>query len=173
MIKTCPKCDHVNRNATGAADEECPNCGVIYAKAQPPLPRGRVTPSPITYPAGARPSDFQPSRPAASRLARAEDGDPRAGFVADMRQGSLYPAFRRLTQVAYVVGMVLAVLLLLAALVQLFTGSFLAGAVGAGVGAAVLVAVMVGRELALMLADLSDAMVRVAASQRRAAAGGD
>jgi predicted nucleic acid-binding Zn-ribbon protein len=33
--KTCPKCHHVNAAATGDPLDECPACGVIYAKAQP------------------------------------------------------------------------------------------------------------------------------------------
>lgn len=166
MIKTCPKCDHVNRNATGAVDEECPNCGVIYAKAQPPLSRGRVASSPITYPAGARPEPL-PSRPAVSRFAPLEDDDQRAGFVDDMRRGSLYPSFRRLTHVAYLLGVGIAAILFIAAVVQLFIGSLLTGFASATAGALLLVAVMVGREMSLMLADLSDAMVRVAADGRR------
>lgn len=33
MLKTCPKCRHENHEATGADDEACPACGVIYKKA--------------------------------------------------------------------------------------------------------------------------------------------
>lgn len=33
MLKTCPKCHHENHDATGADDEACPACGVIYKKA--------------------------------------------------------------------------------------------------------------------------------------------
>lgn len=33
MLKTCPKCRHENHDATGADDESCPSCGVIYKKA--------------------------------------------------------------------------------------------------------------------------------------------
>lgn len=35
MRKLCPKCGHVNHQATGAPMEECPACGVIYDKARP------------------------------------------------------------------------------------------------------------------------------------------
>lgn len=35
MEKTCVKCGHTNRVATGLESEECPHCGVIYAKAKP------------------------------------------------------------------------------------------------------------------------------------------
>ena len=35
MEKTCPKCGHANANASGAATDACPSCGVIYAKVDP------------------------------------------------------------------------------------------------------------------------------------------
>lgn len=33
MNRTCPKCDTVKTDATGAVDEICPSCGVVFAKA--------------------------------------------------------------------------------------------------------------------------------------------
>jgi predicted nucleic acid-binding Zn-ribbon protein len=41
MQRTCPKCGHVNEQASEAPDATCPQCGVIYAKAAAHMVRQR------------------------------------------------------------------------------------------------------------------------------------
>ena len=86
-------------------------------------------------------------------------------FATQMRSDSLYPVWRKLVGLATLLGYLLATLILVTALIALFGGSVTPGLVG--VGGAVFVAVMVrvAKEAWLMLADLSDASVRMAAQR--------
>lgn len=60
---TCPKCGYTRKPEDQAPASECPNCGVIYAKAQPtPRPR-RVEPSASLTP--APPTNATPTQPPA------------------------------------------------------------------------------------------------------------
>jgi hypothetical protein len=45
MAVTCPKCQTVNDAATGAPNESCPQCGVIYARAAVAQAQRRVAES--------------------------------------------------------------------------------------------------------------------------------
>lgn len=57
---TCPKCQHIRRPEDPAPEGECPQCGVIYAKATP-----RLATKPAQEPATARcePIMAQPAEP--------------------------------------------------------------------------------------------------------------
>lgn len=82
-----------------------------------------------------------------------------------MRATSLYPTFRALTNAAYFFMLVIAVLILIGGI---FT--FLSKGIGYLIGSVVAALFIyllarVSRELSLMLADLSDATVRMAARQ--------
>lgn len=50
MSATCPKCGYVRKTDDAAPDYECPQCGVIYAKARPVPARVVMEPEPDAGP---------------------------------------------------------------------------------------------------------------------------
>ncbi|MNV65488.1 hypothetical protein D3C71_1581840 [compost metagenome] len=85
-----------------------------------------------------------------------------------MRSESLYPFWRKLVGLVTILGYILAVIMLIAAFIAMSKASMTAGLVGVGVAIIVAVMTRVGKEASLMLADLSDATVHLAAkSQER------
>jgi phage FluMu protein Com len=142
MQVTCIKCNHVNPNATGSAHDACPKCGVIYAKAQQAMAPATAVRRPV----------------ANSRLEQSSNQ-----FIEELREASIYPTFRSVINLGYVLGLVLAVLLALGGLV----GGYKAGSFGTAFGAvvaAIVIAVIARfmKEASLMLADMSDATVLMA-----------
>ncbi len=162
MQKTCIKCGHINPNAMGLDTDSCPKCGVIYAKAQPPLSRtgGRAA-APATV-ASAWPSHRAPAAPRAAV--------PSDAYIDRLRAQSHYPAFRTVAGIFAILGYVVAALVLIAAIFASTRG----GGAGAGLGGLVFACVIavfakVAKEALLMLADLSDATVRMAERQEETA----
>lgn len=152
--KKCLKCGHV----TTYADQpplSCPQCGAVYAKVeqalQNPLPRPTPQPQrPIITP---RPTKPDPSHHSYAEVMRAE---------------SLYPTFRALTNAAYFFMLVIAALALIGGIVAFFSLG-IAYLIGSAIAAVfIYLLARVTRELSLMLADLSDATVRMAAEQEQA-----
>lgn len=140
MQETCIKCGHTNPATSGADSDACPKCGAIYAKVQQlaaQVPRrSSVTVAPVRN---------------------------RAHFIDRLRDESLYPTFRKVITIFHMLGQVLAVLVFLGGLI----GGYKSGSVGAMVGATVAALFMsiffrVAKEASLMLADMSDATVRMA-----------
>jgi hypothetical protein len=163
MHRTCVKCGHDNPNATGDDAEACPNCGAIYAKAQASAARP-ITPA-MQARQAAMSSSFGHSQPAfaSSRLAGLNERENlRRAFVDEMRSASLYPTVRGFAQVGYIVGCVLAALLVLGSVIAVFTGSFLQMAVGLMLAAVIFLIARAVKETSLMLADMGDALVRMA-----------
>jgi hypothetical protein len=164
MIKTCQKCGHVNPAAMGDDLEACPECGAIYSRVAAAMAgTGKATP--------ALEADLRDSRFAA-RPAGAITGsnDDTHAFAESMRKLSLYPTFRGLVRLIYLAWMLLAVLAALGGVTALFMGSGstkLGGLVG-GVFLTLFFAVIAKAtsEMALMLADLSDAAVQIAARMK-------
>jgi len=110
----------------------------------------------------ARASGFGSTRPAPA----VDTPDlVRASFVDQMRAESLYPTFRAFTQMGYIIGLVVAGVIAVGAVLAFFkSGPVLA----AGSMCAAIFVWLVSRafkETSLMLADMSDAMVRMAAKQ--------
>jgi len=143
MTIICPKCGHANHQPTGAADEACPSCGVIYAKA-------RVA-AHFNAQRAPRPAP-RPQRP--------------VNFIDLLRTESHYPTFRTVVSLATLFGYFLAFLLFLGAVIAWWGDK----AWGLGVGgvmaaAAVAVVARVFKEMWLMLADMSDATIRMARQQ--------
>lgn len=172
MERRCLKCDHLNQAADGGDLEACPKCGAIYsrveataaAKGIAAVRRPRREP---TLEAQADPAPIFSDR---VELPGQRGSDLQA-FAAVMRGQSLYPTFRGLVQLGYWVGIVLAVLCALAGFLSPVFGSDsdrVLGAIG-GVFFALffLISAKVAREMSLMLADLSDAAVRLAARADR------
>ena len=151
--KKCLKC---GCTATFLAIEplSCMECGAVYSKVEATM-RGDVPP---------RSRDFANSRGPSSRLSSSRGSGANVHIFAErMRDESLYPTWRQLVRIVAMLGYALAAVALLAALIALFKGSVAVGF--AGVCGAVLIAVVarVGKEASHMLADLSDASVRLAA----------
>lgn len=157
MLKTCQKCGHPNPSASGDPMEACPECGAIYAKAQPPLRRQESAASSAAWP---------PSAPAAPL----QSNEQTASFIERLRSQSNYPAFRSVVSVMFWLGQALAALVLIGGLISAFGLRAYGGSLGTFIGAlvfAVLISVFakVGKEASLMLADMSDATVRMAERQ--------
>ena len=149
MLKICAKCNHPNPDATGSDVDACPACGAIYAKVQQTF--------------GANPAMAAAAPRAARRSVRVGRDVP---FIERLRADSHYPAFRTVVGVFAILGYVVAALG--------FVGGIIAGMGGGGPGAilggfvfACVIGVLakVAKEASLMLADLSDAMVRMAEKQ--------
>lgn len=167
--KICKKCGHVAAYE-GAAPIECPGCGAIYAKVEEALraaAEARAAGRAAQAHAAPRqaPPTFAPKASAFQRSTRErdEDGVDVHAFAKRMRAESLYPTWRQLVVIYKWLGYALALLIFGAGIVMLFTKA--AGAstfplVG-GLVTAVVVKAMV--ELSLMMADMSDASVRMAA----------
>lgn len=148
MQKTCQKCGHINPAATGDALEACPGCGAIYSRVAQAMAQQAAK---AVRPAAASPRSIKE-------------------FAEQMRSASLYPTFRGLVHVIYLVMLVMAGLSLAMGLLALTKGEGIpriAGFIG-GVFFAIVTFVFarVAKEGSLMLADLSDAAVQLAAKER-------
>lgn len=183
MQRTCIKCGHVNTTATGLDSEACPACGVIYAKALPtsgkPVLQGAVqsgfgaTASVLAAPPAAPwgGDSLAAVGEAGARFREAINGKSVAvkdanvqRFVRHMRDDSLYPTFRATINVGHGLGIVLALICLLGGLFGLFTSGIWAGAAGIGLAVLIWALSRLFKEASLMVADLCDAAVRMAAS---------
>lgn len=144
--KTCLKCQFKTAYE-GTPPMACPSCGAVYAKVE----------------AAFR---DQP-HPSHARAVRRNQQTPFVDvqdFADQMRSESLYPAFRTVVKFIYVFGLVLAAVTLLASLfLAAQTGP--SAAIGGLIGACVMCLFFkVSKEVSLMVADLSDASVRLAAT---------
>lgn len=162
MLRTCQKCNHANPSATGDALEACPECGAIYSRVAAAL----------AAKAQGAPAPTAPAQPASAGAftGRGSSTGSAGSFAERLRAESLYPTFRGLVRLIFFVWMALAALAFLTAAVALWSGSGIArvgGFIG-GVFFAVFFAVVakVTKEAALMLADLSDAAVHIAARMK-------
>lgn len=158
MTTTCPKCSYERTpKDIDIPATECPRCGVIYAKAQPPAPR----PAPRTAPAAPL-STLEPAEPQPSFLSNAP-----STFLDELRERSHYPAFRSVVTLVYLLGIVVAVVALVGSLVALFVrGQVVPGIIGLVAACFIFLIVKAGKEASLMVADLSDATIFVAKHQR-------
>lgn len=163
--KKCLKCNHV-ASFEGAAPLACPGCGAIYSKVEAAAAQGNT---PLR---AAAPKDnpyvapVSMGRPAKAGSKKTTDPDDIDAFAAVMRAHTLYPTWRTLVNWATMVWYAVAVL------------GFLGTAIGTGFEAAptlgalaVAILIVLGfkalRETSLMLTDLADAAVRIAARQEK------
>lgn len=156
--KTCLKCG----SATPYDDNPpaiCPDCGAIYAKVE------AARAQPVGESSG-RPREPAPSRPAPRSIQqRLRHDEPDVhGYAERMREQSLYPAWRKIVGFFTLLGYIVAALTLVGGVVAA-KGSPMAAIVGVVSAAVIALLAKVGKELSLMLADLSDATVRLAASR--------
>lgn len=154
---TCPKCRKLNSHPTGAPDEACPHCGVIYAKVL--AHQANLARPPAPPPASAPPAPRRAPR-------RETDTD----FVEQLRDQSVYPTFRAVVNISTIIGYVFGVATLIGGLIVAWRaesyGLFF-GTLVVGIGSLVMTRVF--KEVAMMFADMSDATIRTA---RRAEGGG-
>lgn len=146
--KQCLKCGHTAQYDTDQPIS-CPSCGAIYSKVEQSLREGPTPrPRPIARPTHA--------------LSRSDEPDHHA-FAIQLRQESLYPAFRTVVKIAYWLGVLAAVLIAIGGIATSFSTGASALIGGIALGALIFVFAQVGKEMSLMLADLSDATIRSAA----------
>lgn len=101
----------------------------------------------------------------------ARGADGQSAFLARLRADSNYPTFRSVVSVFAALGYVLAALVAIASLVALFKGGvFFIGGSLLGLAFALFIVVMtrMSKEMSLMVADGSDALVRMAERSERA-----
>jgi len=84
-----------------------------------------------------------------------------------LRVESIYPIFRGFVQLFYVIGLLLAAACAIGGVVALLRtgGGMVALAVGIGLAVLLVLFARLFKETSLMLADMSDAMVRIARNQ--------
>ena len=156
--KKCLKCGHV-AIYEGAQPDACPGCGAIYRKVEE-----AAAASQSGAPTKSRNSGFGPSlQPTRANQKARSPQDDLEWFVTDMRSNSLYPTWRELVKWATWFGYLIGILAIVGGTVGIFQGN-----VGGGLGAifgGLLFAIIarVWRELSLMVADLADSSVRLAA----------
>lgn len=152
MKKQCLKCGLVNENATGDELEACPGCGAIYSRVAAAAAAARgVLPTP------------QGAGPAASPRRPVQVG----AYVTQLRENSIYPTFRQVVNIFAIVGYVLAALVALGALFSLVKVNIGAGLLGLAFAIFLVVVTRMSKEMSLMVADASDALVRMAARQEQ------
>ena len=166
MQRRCLKCGRVNAQAVGSATEACPTCGAIHSRVEAMAARSESEAPHRPAPPGAAPREAVPV-PKPRPNATPHDTEPTnlAAFAVKMRAATLYPNFRLWEKLLYFVSVAVC-----------FMGAISAGIVvvslggrAVGICAGVLVFLLmqffaaIAIELSIMLADLSDAAVRLAA----------
>ncbi len=156
MNRQCLKCNHLKLDATGDELEACPACGAIYSRVEA---------------AWADKSTRAPVQVQAPKQAGRLDALDIAAFADVLRADSLYPTFRALVKLGYWAWILVAAVVFIGAWVVLFRGPGEPGAgrigafvIGLGMSALIYIMGRLIREMSLMLADLSDASVRTAAT---------
>lgn len=161
MQRKCLKCGHHNTAASGDELEACPACGAIYSRVDAAISGRASEPVRPTVSSPVKPSGFE------RRARRQSEELDVHEFAEVLRSESLYPTFRSLVKLIYWFLIALAIFSGLGTLMLIFTGSGV-GRIGGVIGGifATLFFILVAKltsETSLMLADLSDAAVRIAA----------
>ena len=176
--KQCRKCGHTT-SYSGMEPMSCMECGAIYRKVDEALRAAeevaaRAQTQTQTQ-ADARAQAQTDAREEAAARAQAaqsnlqfaasalDAGDDVHAFAQHMRNDSLYPVWRKLVAIATVLVYAVAAVALLGAVIALFKGSITMGLSGMFGAIIVVVLARAGKEVSLMLADLSDASMRAAA----------
>lgn len=177
MQRKCLKCDHVHTTATGDELEACPQCGAIYSRVEAAMQaraaeQAAASHTKTTSGYAAAAALAAAERRQSSTVSSSMDIEPNVhAFAARLRSESLYPTFRNLVQVIYWLFVALAVIAAIGTLVMVFKGGgvgrLLGGLGGLFMTLLFLVMSKLGREMSLMLVDLSDAAVRIAANQEK------
>lgn len=152
--KKCLKCGHIATYPDSSPPQACPNCSAIYAKVEATLLPKETTPS---APSSRLPT---PKRPAPA---------DHFEFAEEMRSSSLYPAFRAVVGIIYWVGVVFAVLCVIGGFIASSKTNIGPGPIIAGIVLAIIIYIIfrVTKEASLMLADIADANIRMAAHREQ------
>lgn len=156
MSKRCPSCKRVSE--VEASVGACPKCSWQYI--------------------GPEVAERSQPTPAGTRIDAALEGDmparrnvrPVVGvdqFAGKLRSESIYPTFRGFVQISYVIGLLLAAFSSIGGVIALFKTDGGGAAFGLGIALAILLVLMARlfKEMWLMLADMSDAIIRIARNQ--------
>lgn len=151
--KQCLKCGH-SVSYQDAPPTACPQCGAVYSKVEAAF----APPAPATVAAReeARASTF-------GRTQRLLDDDIDVhDYASQMRRNSLYPTWRTLVTIVTLASYALALLILISSIYGLNNASMMAVP---GLVASFFIAIVAKamKEVSLILADMSDATVRMAA----------
>jgi len=150
MKKICRKCGHVNEQSSGLPLEACPVCGAIYSRVEAAQTARASAPAQTS--AAARPVPAKPGNEA---------------YLEQLRARSNYPAFRTVVGLSTLVGYLLAALAAIGAVAAFVKVGVGAGLMGLVIALLLAIMTRVGKEVSLMMADASDALVRMAALQDR------
>lgn len=144
-VKSCIKCGH-GVEYEGVPPAECAKCGAIYSKVEQAFStHGDSMVRNVSSPKGAMDLD---------------------DFAAKMRDQSQYPVFRTLVGLGTLVGYALAVIVAIGSFVVM-RETVMAGLFGLCFAVVIAIFAKAGKEISLMLADLADAAVRLAARSER------
>lgn len=182
--RSCKKCGHLNLQATHADLEACPECGAIYARVeaalrdgktvapppqahQPaPAPMPPVTPTaitPIKIPQVAATAIPPPPIPAPTIAPKEPPSRP---YIEELRDQSNYPTFRSFIGFCAGFGYIVAGFFGIAALVSIPKSNAMATSGAFALAIFFYILSKFGKEATLMLADLSDAAVVMAANSK-------
>lgn len=170
-MRTCLKCDYTRSAGDPPPLTGCPKCGAVYAKLEALAAAGAqirpavspTLPPPIERAEAPRPPPALPPPPPASPSnGRHGDAEP---FIDRLRRESLYLNFRGVNNVVFGIAVLIGVLLIISSMIALFRGDTVAGFGGLFAGIFMIVFFRAAKEGALMIADLSDAAVRMAERQ--------
>lgn len=156
MSKRCPGCKRVSE--VEASVGACPKCSALYIGPE-------VAERSQAAPAGTRIDPALEGEVPARRNVRPIVGADQ--FVGKLRSESIYPTFRGFVQISYVVGLLLAACCAIGGVIALFKTDRGGAGFGLGIALAILFVLMARlfKEMWLMLADMSDAIVRMARNQ--------
>lgn len=163
MSKKCLRCEYVRQPTDTAPEYECPSCGVIYAKFE--ASRGIVSgpSSPSTHASSSTPNGDVVTHPPVHHPQRRnvrQSFVERDNFVDELRENSLYPAFRTVTKFGAFFGYFIAGLLVLSAITAVFKSAGWQAVLGLlAAGAVIAVTAKVFAEASNMAADAADALV--------------
>lgn len=171
--ETCLKCGHVNLVATGSETEACPQCGAIYARVKAAMASGQSVRSAKSADSGFPARNGGPAAPPKPPpKVHRYTGHAPGQFIDQLRDGTLYPAFRTVVRLGQFFGYILAVCCLIAGFFSMFgrDGTFWHLLIGAGTGALVFLMTRIWFELTVMIVDIADASVRTAENSEQRAA---
>lgn len=158
-FKNCLKCGH----DTPYSDNPplvCAHCGAIFHKVEEVIKSGESV-RPIAANQPKVDSQLSDAKQASHMPIRIRTNEP---FIDRLRAESNYPAFRKVVNMFNWFGMMLAGIIFLSGLFSSFYLHQGSGSILAGTGLAIFIYIVfrVGKEVSLMVADMSDATVRIA-----------
>ena len=159
--RQCLKCGHIGTFGSLRVAQACPSCGAIYDKVDAARREAVPAPAPTALPEPTLVSAAPASRPASPATPSREH------FIEQLRARSNYPAFRRVVGVIEILFYILAGGTFVAGIITAFAFERSAPMIIGSTLMAIFFYVVgrVGKEVSLMVADMSDAAVHMAERQ--------